>query len=143
MNVGTVQSTTPAATGAASAFSGMGGDQFMQLLLAEMKNQNPLNPMNDQDFMNQVTQINSLMEMQTMSSNMQAMTLSSQMIQAADLIGKNVSYAANDGTAKSGVVSSVTYQGDQINLGIDGAEIPLKSLTGVQLDGGVQDAGNG
>ena len=147
MNVSSVQSSTSSAvtdaTASTGSITGMGGDQFMQLLLAQMQNQDPLDPVQDKDFMTEMTQINSLMEMEQVSSNIQALTLSNQMIQAASLIGKDVSYAASDGSSMNGVVSGVTYAGDQINLSVGDAQVPLKNLTGVQLDAGYQVASNG
>jgi len=134
--------STSSSSAAASAFSGMGGDQFMQLLMAEMENQDPLDPVQDKDFMAQITQINSLMEMDKVSTNMQTLTLSNQMIQAAGLIGKEVSYANADGTTKSGVVSGVTYQGSSISVTVGDTQVDLSDITGVQANAGLTQASN-
>lgn len=42
-------------------------NQFMFLLLAQLRNQNPLEPLEDKEFMAQMTQINSLKELQNMN----------------------------------------------------------------------------
>jgi len=147
MNVSAYQTSvmpsSASPTAASGGLTGMGSDEFMQLLLAEMKNQNPLDPVQDKDMMAQITQINSVVSMNKVSASVQELTLSNQMIQAANLIGKDVSYAASDGTTQSGVVSGVTYQGTQIDLTVGQAQVALTQLKGVQLDAGIKLASNG
>ncbi len=45
-------------------------DQFMKLLLAQLRNQNPLEPMNNSEFMGQMTQLNSLQELTKINDNL-------------------------------------------------------------------------
>lgn len=61
------QPSTAAATPAAQPVM---GEQFMQLLLAQLRNQNPLEPMENSEFMGQMTQLNSLQELQKMNDSL-------------------------------------------------------------------------
>ncbi|MBN1536737.1 MAG: hypothetical protein JW908_08405 [Anaerolineales bacterium] len=70
--------TTNAASMTASAVqsattSAFDTDTFMQLLLAELRNQDPLEPMNNSEMVAQLAQLNSLQELTSISANIETM----------------------------------------------------------------------
>src|SRR5262245_34620567 len=73
------------------AAAGMGKDDFMQLLIAQLQNQDPMKPMDDKEFITQLAQFSSLEATQKMTAQMEELTGSQMLMQAATLIGKNVS----------------------------------------------------
>lgn len=83
---------------------------FMQLLLAQLSHQNPLEPMDDSEMMNQFTQLNSLQELQDIETAIQQIMQDGQSTYAASLIGKNVSINKPDGTSVEGVVTGFSTQ---------------------------------
>lgn len=108
-----------------------GGAQFMQLLLAQLRNQNPLDPVQDKDFMGQVTQLNSFQELQKMTKLLQSLSKSNQLTEAAGLIGKTVRVRAADGQVRSGLVSGVTLTGDTAMLVMGQDQAALADVIGV------------
>ncbi len=64
------QTAAPAANQTTNAAPAAMGEQFMQLLLAQLRNQNPLEPMDNSEFMGQMTQLNSLQELQKMNDSL-------------------------------------------------------------------------
>jgi flagellar basal-body rod modification protein FlgD len=119
----------PAATAPKSALGGLGGDEFLKLLVAQLKYQDPTSPTDTSSFMTQtaqLTQVDTLGQISTQQSSLLAATLSSQ---AAGLVGKSVDYLDADGTKVSGVVSSASF-GTSPTLRIGGVEVPLSSITG-------------
>lgn len=105
-----VSSNGSSATISGAASSALGKDEFLQLLVAKMKFQDPLNPTSDEDFIAQLAQFSSLEQMQNMAdaiaeSNqigyLQMQSLNNSM--SANLIGKEV-VASYDG---------VYYDGDK------------------------------
>src|SRR3954465_13232745 len=80
-------SSLASATGAAA---GLGKDDFMQLLVAQLKNQDPMKPMDDKEFVTQLAQFSSLEASQKMTEQIEALTGSEMLVQAATLIGKQV-----------------------------------------------------
>jgi flagellar basal-body rod modification protein FlgD len=68
---GTTASTT--ASSAINVTNAFDTDTFMQLLLAELKNQDPLEPMNNSEMVSQMAQLNSLQQLTSISSNIETM----------------------------------------------------------------------
>jgi flagellar basal-body rod modification protein FlgD len=67
-NVSTQSSTTYQA--AASSGLEMDGGEFMMILLAQLRNQNPLEPMDDKEMIAQMAQLNSLQELQKINASL-------------------------------------------------------------------------
>ncbi|MCK5893245.1 MAG: hypothetical protein KAG53_02290 [Endozoicomonadaceae bacterium] len=90
-------SGTKGVSGTAGA-SQMGQEEFMQMLLAEINNQDPLNPQSSSDFVAQLAQITSVDNLSNLNSQIAGLVSSmqySQAMQATDLVGKTVTVSAN------------------------------------------------
>ena len=84
-------SKTDSSTG--SAGSALGKDAFLQLLVTQMKNQNPLDPQENGEFVAQLAQFSSLESMQSLNDSVSSIAAglqSSQALQASSLVGRNV-----------------------------------------------------
>ena len=92
----------------------MGKDQFLKLLVGQLQNQDPMNPMEDKDFMGQMAQFSSLEQMTNMAG-----TLNSQ--RAFSMLGRDVVYN-NDETGElvTGKVEKVSIDGSTTTLTIGG-----------------------
>jgi flagellar basal-body rod modification protein FlgD len=78
----------------------LGKNAFMELMLAQMKNQDPLKPQENGDFVAQLAQFSSLEEMQNLSGTVDDMAgqfRSSQALQASAMVGKSVLAPTNVG----------------------------------------------
>ena len=69
-------STTNVTTSSASAQANVDNDDFMTLLLAQLKNQDPLNPMDSSQMMGQIAQLNSLNALLAMQKSIDSMNQS-------------------------------------------------------------------
>ncbi|HEX7556620.1 MAG TPA: flagellar hook capping FlgD N-terminal domain-containing protein, partial [Leptolinea sp.] len=83
---------------------------FMAILLAQLKNQNPLEPMNSNDMMTQMAQLNSLQELKTIQSSMDQLAAANSASFAASLVGKYVKATIDDGTTVEGTVASTSFK---------------------------------
>jgi flagellar basal-body rod modification protein FlgD len=85
----------------------------MTLLIAQLKNQNPMDPMDDKDLMGQVAQLNSLNELQNISAAMETVSKNSQASYAASLIGKPIiaQVKSSDSSDSSDEDGNVYYKG--------------------------------
>jgi flagellar basal-body rod modification protein FlgD len=111
----------------------MGKDTFLQLLVAQMKYQDPNSPTSTTEFMSQTatfTQVEKLEEIASQNAELLALQRS---LSAGALVGHNVSWTAEDGTTKSGTVSSVRFGSDGANAVVGGTEVPIGRLTEVSL----------
>lgn len=139
MSISPITSPRAAQTGIApqtqDALSDMNGAAFMQLLLTQMKNQNPLEPMQDREFMSQVTQLNSLKQLEQMNLSLKTLLTQAEpkpdLAQAATLIGKKVEAKDAKGQAVSGLVTAVRLQNDVITLTVNGTSVALSSVSSV------------
>ncbi|SEN58801.1 flagellar basal-body rod modification protein FlgD [Amphibacillus marinus] len=79
--------------------SELGKDEFLRILMAQIQNQDPLNPMDDREFIAQMTTFSSLEQMMNMNSSITQLVnnqMVSPVIQFSHLIGKELSYYAID-----------------------------------------------
>ncbi len=114
-----------------------GGD-FYTLLLAEIANQDPTEPMDSKDMILQLAQFSSIENTQTLTENMSDWVDKSSMTTAASLIGNDVVYLDSESsTYYAGTVSGVTKDGDGYNVLVDGFEVPLSNVVEVYTGGTV------
>jgi len=113
------------------AGSELGEDAFMTLLLAQLKNQDPLKPMEDRDFIAQLAQFNSLSQLTQMNKTLSEMITTQSMAQASALIGKTVTGTGADGGDITGVVAGLHLSGGKVILDVAGKELPLNSVRSV------------
>ena len=120
---------------------------FLQLLIAQMKNQSPLDPTSNDEFIAQLAQFSSLEQMQVVNENLvglavlqQSNALMSQLTDSSALIGKSVRYDDPEtGEPKEGTVASVKLEEGLAILRIDGKDIPLANVTEVTGEQGGDD----
>ena len=106
-----VTGTSPIATSSASTSvdrpDQMGSNTFLQLLVAEMKYQDPSSPMSSSDMMAQTATLTQTQALQTIADqNKQTLALQ-RSLTAGSLVGHKVSYTDTDGSTQSGVISAV------------------------------------
>jgi flagellar basal-body rod modification protein FlgD len=114
-------------------------DAFMQLLVAQMQNQDPLEPQSNEEFVAQLANFSSLEQMELMNANLETMAvldqsnaLLSQLSESSNLIGKQVKWDdLETSAAGTGIVSSVKLQDGLTLLEVDGQEIPLFTVVEV------------
>jgi flagellar basal-body rod modification protein FlgD len=136
-----VTGTSPIATASASTSvdrpDQMGSDTFLKLLVAEMKYQDPSNPMSSSDMMAQTATLTQTQALQTIADqNKQTLTLQ-RSLSAGALVGHQVSYTASDGSTQSGVISAVKISAvDNTSQAVIGGEsIDVGRITQVGLAG--------
>ncbi len=106
----------------------MDSDQFMQILMAQLTHQNPLEPMDNAEMMSQFSQLNSLQELREIHTGMDKLSASNQVIYLASLIGKTVKVNRTDGKTIEGVVEGVVTEKDNPQLRIGNEEYPLEDV---------------
>ena len=110
-----------------SSGSNMDKEDFLMLLVTQFQYQDPLNPMEDQEFIAQMAQFSSLEQLMNLNDSMQGLTDATenqQMVNATSYIGKQVSITGNtigkvtDGEGKT-TISTFRYAfGDNVKEGV-------------------------
>lgn len=85
---------------------------FLQLLIAQMKNQDPTNPMDTAEYMSQFAQLSTVEQAMQTNSKLDALLSSQSLSQANGLIGKTVGFTDSTGASFSGKVVSVSINSD-------------------------------
>ena len=102
----------------------LGKDDFLKLLITQLRYQDPMEPMEDKDFIAQMAQFTSLEQMKNLNTTMQ-------MSQASGLIGKVVSWMQG-GQLTYGLVNSVQMVNGEAKLIIgDNTSVGLNQVTSV------------
>lgn len=99
-----------AASPATSAGNTLGLQDFMKILLTQLTSQDPLKPMDNQQFMAQLAQFTALEQTQHLNDQLQQLTDNQAALQSVGLIGRTVDVKTADGP-KSGVVAALSLQG--------------------------------
>ena len=125
--------STPTTTSSAQSSNGMGKDTFMKLLVAQMANQNPMEPTDDKEMIAQMTQFSTLEQITNMATESSKSATASQMSQAVNLLGRTVTYLDGDGNKQTGTVDQVSMVNGAPNLTIGGKDgITTSQITQVR-----------
>lgn len=113
----------------------MGKDEFLKLLVTELQNQDPTNPMQDREFIAQMAQFSSLEQMLNVNKGIGKLVDSVSFQSSFNLLGKNV-LIGDDGSENAqpitGTVESVNRKGENVYVGVNGQSYPLTSVIKVE-----------
>lgn len=123
--------TTREAPKSTDANSELGQDAFLKLLVAQLKYQDPLNPADGAEFLAQTAQFTMVEKLSDLEAQGQSTVTSQQQMQAAQLVGRHVTYVDSTGNLVEGVVESAEYTPDGQSLTIDGQAVELDNITKV------------
>jgi flagellar basal-body rod modification protein FlgD len=105
---------------------------FLNLLVAQLKYQDPLNPTSGTQFLSQTAQLTEVETMNQLQSEVSQENTTSQQVASTSMIGQTVSATLSDGTTVSGVVQGVsldTSGGPTLN--VNGTPVPLGDVQSV------------
>lgn len=110
-------------------------NQFLQLMIAELTNQDPLNPMDNTQLVQQIGAIREISATDKLSSSLELVQSGQSLSTASSLIGKNVKALTNDNENIEGVVERVSIEVDEDNsdkrtyrVHVDGKDIDLRNV---------------
>jgi flagellar basal-body rod modification protein FlgD len=121
-----------------------GDNPFLKLLTEQLRNQTPLEPVDNESFMNQMASYTTMQEQRDLNSNMlklldyQGVLARVQgLSQGSALLGKEVSFAGEGGTEATGVVESVfVAESGDVKLKLTGGkEIDMREVLGIAAPG--------
>jgi flagellar basal-body rod modification protein FlgD len=107
----------------------LGKDDFLNLLITQLRYQDPMNPVDDKEFIGQMAQFSALEQMQNMNNSISS-------TKAFGMIGKSISANIVDDVTKEtkfieGQVDSVKLDGGKTYLVVDGRDVPIERVSSV------------
>jgi flagellar basal-body rod modification protein FlgD len=120
-------------SGSSNASSGtysLTPQDFMQLMVTQLQNQDPTQPASSSDLLSQMSEIGQLESSTQLQTTMSSVTLQTQVGSASSLIGKTVTGVDTANNSVSGVVNSVSVAGGAVSLNLDsGTSLALSGLS--------------
>jgi flagellar basal-body rod modification protein FlgD len=89
----------------------LGMEDFLKILLTQLTYQDPLKPMDNQQFMAQMAQFTSLEQTQQLNNKIATLISNQAALQSVGLIGKTVDVTTSSGSV-TGTVSALSLSGD-------------------------------
>ena len=123
---------------AATAAAQIGIQDFLKILVAQLGNQDPLKPMDNQEFVTQLAQFTSLQQTQEMNDKLGQLLSAQASMQSVGLLGKTVDVTNSTGGTSTGSVSALSFTSGEPRLTVkmpDGSlltDISLSNLISVR-----------
>ncbi|WP_027581586.1 flagellar hook assembly protein FlgD [Bradyrhizobium sp. Ai1a-2] len=129
MNVDSVNSPNSAANKSSESSSTpatVDYNQFLQLLIAQMKNQDPTSPTDMSQYMSQFAQLSAVEQAMQTNAKLDTLLSSSALAQAESLVGRTVSFTSSEGEDIKGKIMSVRIiQGGAVATLENGVDVQL------------------
>ena len=113
--------------GVSSLTSSEGTDFYMQLLITQLQNQDPMEPLSNTDMVTQMAQLSTVEALDNLSAGFSEMLKLQQLLGGAELLGRQIEYTDGN-TVVSGVVDSAHTSDGQIILGVGDREVSLDQV---------------
>ena len=120
---------------ASNDLANVGVDTFLKLMIAELQNQDPLNPLDNSELVQQIGQIREISATNQLTDTLQSIITGQNLATASSLIGQNVSALADDGSMVEGSVDRVSIEASDddnsqrtIKVHIEGQSIALRNI---------------
>src|ERR1700712_1571634 len=109
----------------------MGKDTFLQLLVAQMRYQDPANPVDSTQMVAQTATFSQVEKLDELVKQNASMLVLQESATAGSLVGKTATYTDTTGAAKTGVISAVRLanSGGEASAYIGGVAVPVGRLT--------------
>ena len=132
------QQTTATASQSSSNYNELDIDDFMKLLISELQNQDPLDPMDNSEMVQQIGQIREIGATDQLTKTLSSLSSSQELVTASSLIGKTVEGLAEDSSAVDGIVDRITVETSDENdtrtvkVHVGGKTMDIKNIREIQ-----------
>jgi flagellar basal-body rod modification protein FlgD len=111
--IGTADFTSAASRGTSTTsdpYNDLGTEGFLKLLINELQNQDPLNPMDNAAMVQQIGEIRQISATDSLTETLGSLSNNQELVTASGLIGQTVTGLATDSTSVTGKVDRVTVE---------------------------------
>ena len=109
----------------------LGQNEFLKLLVTQMRNQDPMKPVSDTEFIAQMAQFSSLEQTKTMSADITKLRQGNDFLQATNLLGKEVRLHLGDMEFTKGIVTDLNVKDGEARIIVGDKTYTLDQVTSV------------
>lgn len=117
----------------------LGKDDFLKLLITQLRYQDPTSPVDDKEFIAQLAQFSSLEQMQNLNETIKMMMESQQKLtalgQATAMIGKVVEIYTVEGESLYGKVTGIQFKNEWPEIVVDGKLYSFSEIVSIMEEG--------
>lgn len=120
---------------AANSFSDLGSEDFLRLLIMQLRNQDPLEPLDNAQMLEQISSVRDIELSTTLTESLRSLTGQQRFASASTLIGQYVTgVGGENGAAMAGIVVGVRFTDDgrPILQLADGNELPMDQVNTIE-----------
>ncbi|TXR55073.1 flagellar hook capping FlgD N-terminal domain-containing protein [Quadrisphaera setariae] len=110
----------------------LGKDQFLQLLVTQMRYQDPSSPMDSNQVMAQTAQLSTVEQLTELATTQREAFGLQMRLSASSFVGKEVSWTDADGTKQSGLVDSADFSDATPKLVVGKQTVAIDQITTVK-----------
>jgi flagellar basal-body rod modification protein FlgD len=119
-------------TKTSDAFDKVDLNDFLKLMVTELQNQDPLNPMDNSQILQQVSQIKAIESNQRLSDTLVSLQLQQGLVTGGSLLQKTVTGLTDDGDTITGLVDSISIDNQGVKVNVGEQTISLKNIAEIQ-----------
>jgi len=127
-------------TSKSDAFSKLDMDQFIQMMIAQLQNQDPMEPVSNSELLQQVSQMRSIASTDKLDSTLEAVILGQNLATAGGLLQRTINALDDEGNRVTGKVDRVTVEDGLPKLHIGDSIVSVQNVTEILADGAATDA---
>ncbi|MDC0050196.1 hypothetical protein OAJ79_01055 [Verrucomicrobia bacterium] len=112
----------------------LGQNEFLELLVTQMRNQDPMQPVSDTEFIAQMAQFSSLEQTKTMSADITKLRQGNDFLQATNLLGKEVRLSLGDMAFTKGIVTDLNVKDGEARIIVGDKTYTLDQVNSVSSE---------
>lgn len=130
--VGSGTSSTNTGSTSSSSSLNLNSTDFMNMMIKQLENQDPLNPTNSDQLMSQMSAIGQMQSSTTLDSTLSTLGTQTQIGSASSLMGKQVQGIDSNNNSVSGVVTAVQVASSGVSLQLDSGDmVSLSNISSI------------
>ncbi|HXY35649.1 MAG TPA: flagellar hook capping FlgD N-terminal domain-containing protein [Planctomycetaceae bacterium] len=130
-NTAAAANSSTGSTTASNGFNNLTTADFMQMLIAELENQDPTQPMSNEDLLTQLSTMSQLQSTQDLDNALQTNTNNQQLSIASSFIGQNITGTDTNNKSVNGVALQAVLQNGAAYVQVGSSLVPLANITAV------------
>ena len=112
----------------------LGQNEFLKLLVVQMRNQDPMQPVSDTEFIAQMAQFSSLEQTKSMGADIAKLRQGNDFLQATNLLGKNVHLTIGNMAFTKGIVTDLNVKDGEARIIVGNKTYTLDQVNSVTAE---------